>query len=89
MQAAMERGLLPLNDQDGVADVRILGAIGVVDLKQPVDMKTIVPAFIEAGVWVRPFGRLVYLMPPYSMTDDDLAVLTGAVVAVVSAHLQV
>jgi adenosylmethionine-8-amino-7-oxononanoate aminotransferase len=61
----------------------VLGAIGVVELVKPVDMKTVQPMFVEQGVWVRPFGRLVYLMPPFVMDDADLATLTAAVVEVV------
>jgi adenosylmethionine-8-amino-7-oxononanoate aminotransferase len=66
-----------------VADVRVLGAIGVVELTRPVDMKTVQPMFVAQGVWVRPFGRLVYLMPPFVIGEDDLAALTAAVVEVV------
>ena len=68
-----------------VQDVRVLGAIGVVELKQPVDMKIIQPAFVEKGVWVRPFGKLVYLMPPYIIDEQDCQQLTRAVHEVVSA----
>ena len=57
----------------------MLGAIGVVELHQPVDMKTIQPMFVDAGVWIRPFGKLVYLMPPYIIDEADLAALTTAV----------
>jgi adenosylmethionine-8-amino-7-oxononanoate aminotransferase len=68
-----------------VEDVRVLGAIGVVELKQPVDMKRIQPRFVDRGVWVRPFGRLVYLMPPYVIPQQELEQLTCAVVDVVSS----
>jgi len=66
-----------------VADVRVLGAIGVVELTHPVDMKTVQPMFVAQGVWVRPFGKLVYLMPPFVMNDADLGTLTRAVSEVV------
>ena len=68
---------------DTVDDVRILGAIGVIELKQPVDMSTIQQAFVDAGVWVRPFGKLVYLMPAYIITGEQLKTLTNAVYDVV------
>jgi adenosylmethionine-8-amino-7-oxononanoate aminotransferase len=66
-----------------VAEVRVLGAIGVVELEKPVDMRRVQPLFVEQGVWVRPFGRLVYLMPPFIIEADELALLTRAVVQVV------
>lgn len=80
----LETGLAPCRDMGQVADVRVLGAIGVVELKQSVDMKSIQPRFVEEGVWVRPFGRLVYLMPPFVIGDQDLDFLTRAVTRVVS-----
>ena len=70
---------------DGVLDVRVLGAIGVVELKTPVDMKRITEQFVDMGVWIRPFGRLVYLMPPFIIEKQDLDTLTRAVTAVVTA----
>ncbi len=68
-----------------VEDVRVLGAIGVVELKTSVDMKTLQAQFVEQGVWVRPFGKLVYVMPPYVIADDELNVLLNGVVHVVKA----
>jgi adenosylmethionine-8-amino-7-oxononanoate aminotransferase len=77
-------GLAPARDLPNVAEVRTLGAIGVIELKEPVDMKTIQPMFVERGVWVRPFGKLVYAMPPFVMGTQDVATLTAAMVDVVA-----
>jgi adenosylmethionine-8-amino-7-oxononanoate aminotransferase len=84
IEQGLEKGLAPCRDLPAVTDVRVLGAIGVVQLKQPVDMRVVQPRFVELGVWVRPFGRLVYLMPPFIMERHDLATLAGAVYQVVS-----
>ena len=86
IEQGLKAGLAPCAALPAVADVRVLGAIGVVEMKQPVDMERIQPAFVEAGVWVRPFGRLVYLMPPFVIDDDDLQALTGALCSVLSAQ---
>lgn len=84
IETTLESGLAPCRNLPAVADVRVLGAIGVVELKQPVDMRSIQPKFVEQGVWVRPFGRLVYVMPPYIMAQDDLAQLTAAIYRVIA-----
>jgi adenosylmethionine-8-amino-7-oxononanoate aminotransferase len=84
IEKKLEAGLAPCKQLPHVEDVRVLGAIGVVEMKQPVDMKTITEAFVEAGVWVRPFGKLVYLMPPYVINDEDLNTLMDAVVKIIS-----
>jgi len=76
--------LAPCAGLSNVADVRVLGAIGVVELNHPVDMHSIPGRFVDRGVWVRPFGRLVYLMPPYVIEEEDLRKLTGAIFDVVS-----
>ncbi len=85
IQSQMERELAPLKDASGVADVRVLGAIGVVEMKQPVDNRTLQESLIERGVWLRPFGKLVYAMPPYIISNEDLSCLTGAMVETLSA----
>jgi len=84
IQQGLEQGLLPCEGLPQVNDVRVLGAIGVVELNEAVDMKTIVPQFVDAGVWLRPFGKLVYLMPPYIIENDDLKLLTNALVEIIS-----
>ncbi|VAW51443.1 Adenosylmethionine-8-amino-7-oxononanoate aminotransferase [hydrothermal vent metagenome] len=71
--------LTPCQQFDDVFEVRILGAIGVVELKQAVDMTIIQQAFVDAGVWIRPFGRLIYLMPPYIIKEDELHTLCQAI----------
>ncbi len=83
--ARIETGLKALDALLGhsdVKDVRRLGAIGVVEMREPVDVGRMQAAFVEAGVWVRPFGRLVYVMPPYVIGDEDLAALCAAIVRV-------
>ena len=84
LNAELTAGLAPALDLPNVADVRTLGAIGVIELKEPVDMAVVQPMFVERGVWVRPFGKLVYAMPPYVMNSEDVATLTAAMVDVVA-----
>ncbi len=85
LEAGLRQGLEPCRQRSNVADVRLLGAIGVVELHRPVDMALIQKQFVEKGVWVRPFGRLVYLMPPFIIRDEELAQLTTAVCDVVES----
>jgi adenosylmethionine-8-amino-7-oxononanoate aminotransferase len=85
LQLALQRGLAPAAELPQVADVRVLGAIGVVELKAPVDLREVQPMFIERGIWLRPFGKLVYTMPPLIMNDEEVAELTAAMVEVVGA----
>ena len=63
--------------------MRVKGAIGVVELSDVPDLRWFRDRFVAAGVWIRPFGRIVYLMPPFTIGEDDLARLTGAVVKTV------
>ena len=85
IERELKTGLSACRDMTHVADVRVLGAIGVVELTEPVDMKVIQPRFVEAGAWVRPFGKLVYLMPPFIISSEDLGLLTQAVRDVVDS----
>jgi adenosylmethionine-8-amino-7-oxononanoate aminotransferase len=80
IEQQLKAELAPAARISHVADVRALGAIGVVELTQPVNMERIQARFVEQGVWVRPFGRLVYLMPPYVIEPGDLQRLTGAII---------
>ena len=72
IEQQLKQHLLPLLNLDSVADVRILGAIGVIELYQTVDLTKIQPALLDAGIWLRPFGKLVYLMPAYSIKPNVL-----------------
>ncbi len=79
IESGLRQGLAPCSVLDCVADVRVLGGIGVVEMKEVVDMETIQPAFVDRGVWVRPFGRLIYVMPSYCMSPEDVSILTTAI----------
>ena len=83
IEAFLTQALLGLIDCESVADVRVLGAIGVIEMRDAVDMASITSAFIERGVWLRPFGKLIYIMPAFCMSDIELGVLCGAMVEVV------
>ncbi len=83
IQQQLQQGLTALAQLPHVADVRILGAIGVVELTVPVEMKTLQQQFVARGIWVRPFGKLVYVMPPYVITSAELDKLLQQLVAVV------
>jgi adenosylmethionine-8-amino-7-oxononanoate aminotransferase len=85
IEAALRSGLQPAREQPGVADVRVLGAIGVLQLDGPVDVAAATRAAVEHGVWLRPFRDLVYAMPPYVTGDDDLARITAAMLAAAAA----
>lgn len=81
IETALNKGLEPARTLECVNDVRVLGAIGVIELKAPLDLRTHQQRFVDNGVWVRPFGKLVYTMPPYIMSNEDLATLTAAMIA--------
>jgi adenosylmethionine-8-amino-7-oxononanoate aminotransferase len=82
----LKTGLAPAAQLESVAEVRCLGAIGVVEMKAPVNTVDIQQAFVAQGIWIRPFGKLVYVMPPYVMSDEDLATLTGGMVRVLECY---
>lgn len=83
MEDTMRRRLAPAAQLPGVADVRVLGSIGVVETRRPVDVGTFQKACVRRGVWIRPFGRNVYIMPPYVINDAELHALCDALVELV------
>jgi adenosylmethionine-8-amino-7-oxononanoate aminotransferase len=83
--AGLERGLAPCRDMRGVKDVRVKGAIGVVELDSIADLDALRARFVEAGVFIRPFGSIVYLTPAFTISQEELATLTRAVVNVVGS----
>jgi adenosylmethionine-8-amino-7-oxononanoate aminotransferase len=85
IETQLARELAPCRESSAVADVRVLGAIGVVEMREPVDVAAAQRRFVERGVWIRPFGRLVYLMPPYIVSGDELGQLSAAVVELAGA----
>lgn len=86
MQAKLLAGLSPCLALPGVVDVRAMGAIGVVQLASPADREALKMAFVERGVWVRPFGDIVYLAPALNIADSELDRLCTAVVSVLKEH---
>jgi adenosylmethionine-8-amino-7-oxononanoate aminotransferase len=83
IEAGLRAGLEPCRQGTGVVDVRVKGAIGVVEFDRPVETAALSQRFVDAGVWIRPMGKVIYLTPPIVVTDAELATLTGAIRAVV------
>ena len=86
MASGLAVGLSPWQGLPGVTEVRVLGEIGVVEMARPVVMRDIQRRFVDRGVWVRPFGRLVYLMPPYIISDQELEWLCAVTVDIISKN---
>ena len=83
IEVGLRDGLAPCSSMPGVRDVRVLGAVGVVQAEAPVDVEAVAAAALEKGVWVRPFRDLVYTMPPYICDDGDIAAITAGIVGAV------
>lgn len=88
MQTIMDEQLATAANLNGVADVRCLGAVAVIELDEAVDMPVFQSLLIDNGIWVRPFGKLVYIMPPYVISDDELVTLCQALLTVVTSYLE-
>lgn len=86
IEQQLKTGLAPCTNLAEVAEVRCLGAIGVVEMKQPVVTAKIQPLFVARGIWIRPFGKLIYVMPPYIMSNQDLQTLTSGIYDVIREH---
>ena len=79
LETYLKQGLSPLLDLPGVRDVRVKGAIGAVEVKELHNIDWLKAQFIEAGIWLRPFGNVVYTMPPFTTTPDEISAITSAI----------
>lgn len=80
----LKEELLPLNQHENVKNARVLGSIGVVEVKQNVNVAIIQKHFVELGAWIRPFGKLIYIMPPLVISQEQIKVLTHAITTAIS-----
>lgn len=84
IETYLSKHLLPLSDNTCVTSTRVLGTIGVVEVKSAVNMAVIQKRFVELGVWIRPFGKLIYIMPPLISSDENLQTLVNAITTVLN-----
>jgi adenosylmethionine-8-amino-7-oxononanoate aminotransferase len=85
IEAQLQRELNRCKLLSVVADVRVIGTIGVVELTKPINLTQLQPQFVDEGVWIRPFGKLIYVMPPYIITQSELTTLTNAIFNVINS----
>jgi len=85
IEGQLERGLAPARALPQVADVRVFGAIGVIELKAGLRLERIQQRMLDHGIWIRPFGRLVYVMPPFVIDDAQLQQLCAGMVGLVAS----
>jgi adenosylmethionine-8-amino-7-oxononanoate aminotransferase len=82
IETALNAGLQKARTVEGVADVRVLGAIGVIEMHESIDLAVATPVALDHGIWLRPFRNLIYAMPPYICTAPEIEQITSAMVAV-------
>ena len=79
IERVLKEGLLPLKSRESVSDVRVLGAIGVLEMRGQIDVPAVQKVLVDSGVWLRPFGKLLYTMPPFISTADQVRRITDAI----------
>ena len=84
IEGILKKNLYVARNFKQVRDVRVLGAIGVLEMEEPVDVESIQAIFVSRGVWIRPFGRLVYLMPPIVISDAELQKLCDVLIETIA-----